>query len=201
MDQDLRKLLKPYALTGIAQWNGANKLSKDIARLALRNRIAETEYEAGRAIDAKLKDGADERARFIPMPMVNHSDILHCFFLPTSDGEKMGFDLMLIIGTDQSLGFRFEPPDPPDSTHGYGHVQMNRSMFRKNIEANGIPQWLPDRYPAFPIRSSQPLQIFLSMAASIHGYEKGMKQMVSQLFANEPITAKKYLSALEAALI
>lgn len=202
MDQDLRKLLKTYSLLGVAHWNDeADDETKEVARAALPNRIAEGEYEAGAIIDSKLKRGGDPRALFIPMPLVNHSGILHCFFLPMPEAERMAFDLVLIIDADHSLGFRFEPAEEAESTHGYGHVQMNRTMFHRTIRVKGIPQWLPDSYPACPQRASQPLQLFLSMTTSVHGYEKGMKKIIFDLFKNEPITAKKYLSALEAAVM
>lgn len=201
MPLDLNQLMKLYARRGIADWNAVPGPSKQMAYFALANRIAEKEAEANRTINARLKGGADERTLFIPMPNVNHSGILHCFFLPINEDGKMAFDLFLVVGSEQSLGFRFEPADPPASAHGYGHVQFNRSMFRKTMEVTGIPQWLPNHYPAFPIRSSEPLSMFLSMTTSVHGYESGMKQILPQLFPNEPSTAKKYLSALEAAVI
>lgn len=202
MDQDLRRLLRFYSFLGITYWNNeADDATKDVARAALQNRIAEGEYEAGAIIDSKLKRGGDPRALFIPMPMVNHSGILHCFFLPMPEAERMAFDLVLIIDADHSLGFRFEPADDADSTHGYGHVQMNRTMFHRTIEVKGIPEWLPDSYPAFPQRAAEPIQLFLSMTTSVHGYEKGMKKIIFDLFKNEPMTAKKYLSALDAAVM
>jgi hypothetical protein len=201
MDQDLRRLLKTYSLLGITDWEKkADDDTKGVARAALSNRIA-GKHDVGAIIDAKLKRSGDPRAQFIPMPMVNHSGILHCFFLPMPDAERMAFDLVLIIDADHSLGFRFEPPDRADSTHGYGHVQMNRTMSHQTIEVKGIPEWLPDSYPAFSQRASEPLQLFLSMTTSVHGYEKGMRKIIFDLFINEPITAKKYLSALEAAVM
>jgi hypothetical protein len=201
MPLDLTKLMKLYARRGIEEWNDAHETSKRIARFALANRIAQKEWEANRVIDANLKGGADERCMFIPMPRVNHSGIMHSFFLPINEDGRMAFDLLLVVDFEESLGFRFEPADAPERAHGYGHIQMNRSMFRRTMEVSGIPKWLPNHYPAFPIRSSEPLPMFLSMATSVHGYETGMKQILPQLFPNEPITAKKYLSALEAAVV
>jgi hypothetical protein len=202
MDQALRTLLKTYSLVGIAHWNkDADDTTKEIARAALKNQIAEREYEAGAVIDSKLKRGGDPRALFIPMPMVNHSGILHCFFLPIPDAEQVSFDLVLIVKDGRSLGFRFEPPDEGESTHGYGHVQMNRTMFRETIPVKGIPNWVPDGYPAFPQRASEPLHLFLSMATSIHGYEKGMKRILFELFETDPIRRKKYLDALDATVM
>lgn len=201
MPIDLRELMRLYARLGIVHWRAAPTVSKKIAYFALGNKIASNEWEAFRTIDANLKGGADERCMFIPMPSVNHAGIKHSFFLPINDNGKTAFDLLLIVDSEQSLGFRFESADPHHWAHGYGHVQFNRSMFRKTLEVSGIPQWLPDHYPAFPIRSSEPLPMFLSMTTSVHGYETGMKQILPQLFPNEPGTAKQYLTALEAAVI
>lgn len=201
MPLDLPKLMKAYARRGIADWNNSQDASKRIAYFALANKIAQKEWEANRTIDSNLRGGADERCMFIPMPRVNHSGIMHSFFLPIHEAGKMAFDLLLVVDSEQSLGFRFEPADPPEWSHGYGHVQFNRSMFRKTMDVTGIPQWLPNHYPAFPIRSSEPLPMFLSMATSVHGYETGMKQILPELFPNEPSTAKQYLTALEAAVI
>lgn len=201
MPPDLKDLMRLYARLGIAHWRAAPSASKQIASFALADRIASHEWEANRTIDANLKGGADERGMFIPMPMVNHSDILHCFFLPFNHEGKMAFDLVLIVVTEQSLGFRFEPADPPDWTHGYGHVQMNRSMFRKTMEVSGIPQWVPDSYPAFPIRSSEPLQMFLLMATSVHGYGKGMIPLLQDVFENKPIQVASYLELLKETVI
>ena len=200
MALDLTKLMKLYARRGIADWNAAPDKSKRIASFALANKIAQNEPQANRTIDANLKAGGDERCLFIPMPRVNHADILHSFFLPIMQDDKLAIDLLLIIGSQQSLGFRFEPADPPEWAHGYGHVQLNRTMFRKTMEVVGIPGWLPDHYPAFPIRSSEPLPMFLSMTTSVHGYETGMKRILPELFPNEPGTAKQYLVELKAAV-
>jgi len=198
MPIDLTQLMKVYARRGIADWDGAPTTSKRIASFALANKIAQKEWEANRTIDSNLKGGADERSLFIPMPNVNHTGILHSFFLPIKTEGKVAFDLLLVIASQQSLGFRFEPADPPEWAHGYGHVQLNRSMFRKTMEVTGIPQWLPNHYPAFPIRSSEPLTMFLTMATSVHGYETGMKTILPQLFPNEPSTARQYLTELAA---
>ena len=95
------------------------------------------------------------------------------------------------------LGFRFEPADSAASTHGYGHVQMNTAMVRKNIAIKGIPEWLPTSYPAFPIRTSDPIQMFFSMATSVHGYEKGVVQVLQEMFKSRPSEVARYVAALK----
>lgn len=109
----------------------------------------------------------------------------------------MAFDLVLIVDDDQSLGFRFEPADKTeDSSHGYGHVQMN-CLLQKTIEVKGIPKWLPDSYPAFPMTSSEPLRMFLLMATSVHGYGKGMVTVLERVFHDKPSQKAAYLQVLE----
>lgn len=193
--------MKLYARRGVADWNNAPSASKQVAQFALSNRIAEHEWQAFRTIDANLKGGSDERCMYIPMPMINHRDILHCFFSPIKLEGEMAFDLVLIVGDDQSLGFRFEPADKTeDSSHGYGHVQFNHLM-QKSIEVKGIPKWLPDSYPAFPMTSSEPLQMFLLMATSVHGYPNGMVTVLDRVFHDKPLQKAAYLQVLEVTVL
>jgi len=118
MPIDLTQLMKLYARRGIADWNDAPTTSKRIASFALAHKIAQKEWEGNRTIDSNLKGGTDERSLFIPMPNVNHTGILHSFFLPIKTEDKVAFDLLLVVDSQQSLGVRFEPADPPGWAHG-----------------------------------------------------------------------------------
>lgn len=198
--------MKAYALRGREDWKRAPKWLKDRARECLGNKIAENEYEASRTIDATSKGAWDERYRFIPMPNVNHNGVAQGFFLPIREAVKGGadqvsFDVFLLVDKDNCLGFRFEPADLPNSSHGYCHVQMNVVMFRESMEVKGIPSWLPKSYPAFPIRVADPLQMFLSMAISIHGYGNdytgGMASILQEVCKNNPRDAVMYINELK----
>jgi len=117
--------------------------------------------------------------KFIPMPGEQPSGIEHAFFMPIRiDDERTAFDLLLLCPREKCLGFRFEPGDSGDTTHGYGHIQMNRAMCGGDLPVEGLPDWVPKSYPAFPLRTSEPLEMFLSMATSIHGYRKRMLDLL-----------------------
>lgn len=192
-------LLKSYARRGLEDWKKAPDLTKRVVSAVLTyKRIASDEWEADDTIEAVRQDLNMNRIRFIPMPNVNHAGIKHCFFVPIrAAGDRLSFDLLLFIDGGRWLGFRFEPADSPDSTHGYGHVQMNTSMVRKNLAMKDILQWYPTSYPAFPIRTSDPMQMFFSMAASVHGYEKGFVTVLKEVFKSKPGEVARYVTALK----
>src|SRR4051812_25687081 len=132
--EEVISLMRSYAHRGLKDWGNATALDKRVVLSVLGNKIAETEWQADDTIDAVREDLNLSRCRFIPMPTINHGGMKYCFFLPIrSPGDKLSFDLLLFIDGKKWLGFRFEPADSPQSTHGYGHVQMNKSMIRKQL--------------------------------------------------------------------
>jgi hypothetical protein len=178
-----------YARQGIADWLEADDALKKRARECLgAGGIAESNSEA-RGTIGTIYDGTNSDClRFIPMPKVPvNSGIDRCFFLPIRqlkrDGrEIVGFELFMLVARTDCLAFRFEPAHSPRSAHGYGHAQLCREMHRKTIEVKGIPVWMPDRYPAFPISASAPLEIFLCMAMAVHGYHTGLLTVLQDIF-------------------
>jgi hypothetical protein len=200
MPLDVEDLMTRYARRGIANWGDAPNHVKQRAMAALSNNIATHVHEVQQTIKTLNAAGR----KFIPMPRINHDGILFCFFLPmrvvNGENVRFAFDLFLLIDDEHCLGFRFEPADPPDHSHAYGHVQMNRGMLGGNLPVNGIPEWVPDSYPAFPICSSDPLQMFLSMATSLHGYGSGyvggMQDILREAFQNQPLDVGRYLEKM-----
>lgn len=203
MPLDIENLMWNYARQGIAHWDKAPDAIKRRAIAVLSNRIADKEWQASNTIKNANENGAD--CQFIPMPNINHKGILFCFFLPmrSANGQKVlfAFDLFLLVDQENCLGFRFEPADPPDQSHGYGHIQMNRTMLNKTFSPHGIPDWLSDSYPAFPIGTSDPVQMFLLMTMSVHGhgsgYADGMTRVLLEAFQNSAGEAMKYLERLK----
>ena len=193
MPLDHIELVRRYAMYGVKHWGDVPNSLKQKARQALSNNIAEKEAEASRTLNRK----PDGKCLYIPMPQVNHSGIECCFFLPSRVANNdMAFDVFLFVDGDNSLGFRFEPSDPAYSTHSYSHVQMNQKMNMKQFEAGGIPKWIPDSYPAFAIRTTGPLEMFLSMATSVHGYKKGVTDIVRDILNDRPNDVTECLKTL-----
>ena len=191
-----------YARRGIADWKNAREELRQRARDCLGMAIADNDSEAVITIHTIYNNENAARLRFIPMPKVPSGGIERCFFLPIRQIDGKGkdiaiFELFLLVARKDCLAFRFEPADAPPSTHGYGHVQMSRKVLRKSVEPTGIPAWLPDSYPAFPIATSDPLKMFLSMVTAIHGYEGGMTRVLQEIFQNRPSFAALYRDELK----
>ena len=178
-------------MSGIKHWKDVPSQLRNKANQELLHNIADNEALVSMTINSR---GANP-CLYIPMPRVHHTGIECCFFLPirVSD-DDMAFDLFLLVDDHNSLGFRFEPSDPEDWTHNYSHVQMNKNM--KRFPAKGIPEWIPDSYPAFAIRTSGPLEMFLSMVTSIHGYQGGITTIMQEIFKDRPIVIREYLETL-----
>ena len=75
---------------------------------------------------------------------------------------------------------------------------MCQKLVGKDIVVNTL-DWLPDRYPAFPITSSSPLQLFLCLATAIHGYADGVLTLLQEIFttASRADEAELYVDELK----
>jgi hypothetical protein len=201
-------LMRRYGKLGIESWKSVKQLDKDNISKRLDWKIAESIYDVTSTIDAyfdetkilKLK----AKTRFIPMPCTAN-DFVHAFFLPLREKDsktvdRFSFDLFLIVDGDNSIGLRWEPSDSPSNSHGYGHVQLCRSMVRGTTKSSGIPNWMPKSYPAIPISTSDPLHMFLSMATSVHGYEQRMSKLIQDIYP-EGVIRKECLNELSGFLL
>jgi len=192
--------MKAYALLGISDWRQVARRTQVRAQRLLGNRLAEHEWDAATTIDSILN--GRKGPKFIPMPNQAPAGIAHSFFMPTRiDADRTAFDLLVLCkDSADCLGFRFEPADHGVTNHAYGHIQMNRRMDGSALAVSGLPQWVPTSYPAFPLRTSTPVEIFLSMVTSIHGYRKDMAALLQRVI---PAAGSRqvYEKMLEAAMI
>jgi hypothetical protein len=185
---DLVELMRLYARRGIADWASAPGELKRRALECLGTDIAENDAEAHVTLSTIFNGNNMNRLRFIPMPKHPRKGAERSFFAPIREqgaaGEKVAFDLFLVVSAKNCLAFRFEPSHPPISAHGYGHVQMSRMVLRKTVVTKSLP-WLPDTYPAFPLLTSEPLKMFLSMTTAVHGYSTGVVALLKEIFQAE----------------
>lgn len=205
MSQVLRQLMISYANKGLADWKSAPVAIKNRAKQCLENKIADSEAEAAITIKATFRGAGDTKLKFIPMPKIpdDDGDSYRSFFLPmrSTDEEnaETAFDLFVLVDIHNSLGFRFEPADPATHAHSYTHVQFNRKMIQGAFAAAGIPAWMPASYPAFPIRTKGPLQMFLAMATAVHGAHKdGVVQVIREALVAHPIEQRRCMEELAA---
>ena len=137
------------------------------------------------------------------MPKVGYrSEIDHCFFLPRSiqSGATGGqsFILFILLADDQSLAFRFDPAEAGGKRHDYAHMQFCRTLNDVDLPFIEIPDWVPQRDPAFPLPSSDPVKLFLVMATAVHGRSGGVVQVIIDIFqqAGKTEMTKTYIDLL-----
>lgn len=203
---DFIELMWLYARRGIADWKAAHsELRRRASRCLGTAAIAENETEASVTIQTMFNGTNADRLRFIPMPKHPKKGIDRCFFLPVrqmqSGGqESVTFELLLLVERTECLAFRFEPAHKRPG-HNYGHIQLSRSMLRKTIAVSGIPPWLPDSHPAFPVLTAEPLKVFLCMVTAVHGYDTGCTAVLQDMFAGRPGELGVYLDILKSMLV
>jgi hypothetical protein len=187
---NLWDLMELYARRGVADWTRAPfGLQRRARECLMATQIATRDADALNTIRT-IYDGTNSNAlSFIPMPMPNpkKQPIERCFFLPIREKkggvETFALELLVLVKEKKCLAFRFEPADRPSSRHGYGHLQMNQKMLKKTIPVEGVPEWMPDKYPAFPMSTSDPLKMFLAMATAVHGYaDRGFADLIVDIF-------------------
>ena len=178
----LRDLMKQYALLGLHDWReNTEEGIRQRARECLGNRILSTDWELHTEV------GRPRLAKFFPMPKFGYGrDIEHCFFLPKlyeNDGiESWTFVLFVLVQEQNCLAFRFEPAGRDGGRHDYAHMQFCRSIIGEELLLSGIPDWIPERDPAFPLPSSDPTKLFLSMATAVHGRSGGVDKVIVDMF-------------------
>lgn len=189
LPKELSDLMWLYARRGIADWKAAESTLRRRAIQCLGAEIADNEAEAAVTLHAIYSQTSDNKhLRFIPMPRHPKSPGFdRAFFIPVceakANGFSVGFELFLIVNASNKncLAYRFEPAHELPSTHNYGHVQMSRSLLRKTIIASTLG-WVPVKYPAHPLGTSDPLRMFLSMTTAVHGYHGGVIDVIQAVF-------------------
>ena len=208
--QKLDTLMLLYARRGIDDWKKAKPIMRRNATQCLGMSIADNETEAAVTINTTYSPGPDSHTKgfwFIPMPKMNRRGIERCFFLPirrwTSYGSNLSFDLFILVSNKNCLAFRFESAHAHKSRHNYPHVQPSRRLLLKSVQPNGVPEWLPESYPAFPIPAKNPLGIFLSMVVSVHGFRGGLDDLLPDVLkqANRSNEIRSYMQELQDILV
>ena len=203
--------MRLYAIRGVKDWNDTDDIvCREVGRCLSTSGIIEKEELVRRAIGQSMRTNAGGSPKFFPMPdtyrrwkkkIFDRPRI--SFFMPRClDGtlSHMAFDMISFVSFmdhQHCLVFRFEPADEPPSSHGYPHVQLSRTLSGRTIPVGCVPSWLPDSYPAFPVPARDSIEMFLSMAVAVHGFERGMKQLIGEMFKERPLDVLKYVKRLE----
>ena len=198
---ELEDLIKLYAVRGIKDWKETDGMvCREVRNCLSTLTIVENEDLVREAIKISKRGNAEGSPRFFPVPDTcrrwkgKRSDRPRVsLFAPRySDGAQshMAFDLISFVSPEEHrycVGFRFEPADEPRYSHGYPHVQFSRSMLHRAVPIGCVPSWLPDSYPAFPLRTRDSTEMFLAMTVAVHGFEGGVKQLIQKSFKIVPL--------------
>ena len=200
VENDLLVLMEDYAVLGYVEWNDTTPgRTRSRENIRLQHKIVESDWQARNQIR-----NVHTRAptSFIPIRKYRHDGIDRCFFLPRRVGEDgelaLAFDLVLFVTEDVELAFRFEPADSPGYSHDYPHVQLCRQVAERQLDLAGVPTWIPDSYPAFPLPSSDPLQLFLAMLTAVYGRSGGVENVIQETFqkVGRPADADRYVQLI-----
>lgn len=185
-DKTCYELILAYAKRGREEWARAPDEVRESALNCLGNRIAKSDAEVSKALSLAYYS-SDAKCRML-LPMPKPSKLDWAFFVPIREGgdaatPKHSFHVCLLVKDENCLGLRFEFGHEPDSSHDYSHVQLSRDIVRGGFQIGGVPNWLPDSYPAIPVRARDSLEMFLCVCVSVHGFsgDSGMKQTFREL--------------------
>lgn len=196
IDQDL---LRNYARLGWEHWNDKSKKFQDETQERVGVEIVDSVWNAQNAAanPFKLAGSNGNRAKLIPMPC-EISNITAAFFLPwtaTEDSSDLSFDLVVLLEKSSpcTFAFRFEPASRDNgTTHGYDHMQLSNSLCLRRVSLKGVLDHLPSSYPALPIPSKDPVTRFLVMIVSMHGYPRGVINVLSRAFNGNSSKSREY---------
>ena len=201
MNDSTYELLFAYARLGVQNWKSKSRDVKNQARL-IGVDIAEHEALAARAL-AKPFDpssGNGDAITLIPMPS-GRRRVYGAFFAPWRGGsvgrEQLSFDLVVLSQKGLPIAFRFEP-GVGRGTHGYDHVQLSESLGKRSAAFGRLLSPVPTSYPAVPLPSQDAETRFLSMVVAMHGFPRGVDDVLEDAFKGDSRKRKNYLEMTKA---
>lgn len=163
--------MQRYASSAAEQWAKLDSAAHKAVSAVVAGGLARDGASVNRVVLGK------SAPRFLPMarlPALQKAGYVWGAFLPVrSDGHLDALYLLLPAkDAPHSLAFRFEKGDV-GSLHGFWHMQFARKVKLadgSDLSLKGVPEWLPDSWPAFPIPGDSWLDVFLVMLAAVHGF-------------------------------
>ena len=161
----------------------------------IRTRIRDRIFRAGRAISeheivtAKTLPRRLGRKKvnlfwdsvpgtYIALKPIVKGDELLPYLSVAATADLSQFQLFLLAFTIdandavQSIGFRFESPESPNTTgrHNYWHMQLTTKFARDQAgSCETTPAWLPTSTPAIPIDANNAPTCVVNLAVALYG--------------------------------
>lgn len=140
-----------------------------------------------------VEDGEDVAQGYIHLPLTKRDSLLpilyfriaqrdggpaasFCVGMYASETGDVASDLDRVR---QAAGFRFEPPEGTEqerSEHGYFHAQPSETYWRNGASVLG-PNLISTRLPAFPLYSTNPVELLIATLVSIYGRTQAEKEV------------------------
>lgn len=200
MSDDLLQLMRFYSRRGWRDWKNKAGRLRHAKNRWLANSIVDGSSEVDRVIDGEPDD-----RRFIPMPKHGYKGFEWGFFLPMIAKGQLNALILLILVNHRArncVAFRFE--SSTRGRHGYAHIQLTSRLSKSGLpekisdDVSFLPRWLPDRYPAFPIRAENRMEMFLAMATAVHGGCGGIDRLIQDILQeNIAPFAQRYKNVLD----
>ncbi len=201
----LEAMLQRYAAKGAEDWRNMPAWKQLKAYSCLpRDRIATSVDAARNAVRSVVQNARGTGPQFIPMPDTSGNGLEHCLFAPIWRAtDVIRFELLVVVDTQECLSLRFEIADPRGSAHCFPHAQFSRVLMKRgnpawSVSPVGVPQFMPTRYPAFPVPGYDSWHLFAAMALSIHGYPGLGRLWHQEIWQGDPQTIGLFNNALEA---
>lgn len=71
----------------------------------------------------------------------------------------------------RSIAFRLEPAEGTSGVHSYPHLQLISGFTKDSASIPGIPNWMPDSLPAWPLDSRGPFALLCCLLIGLYGAE------------------------------
>ncbi len=201
-DDDLwiQEFLMPYALLGWEEWSKTDEALRNPWRNCLEGNVVANHHEVRQVVSDPSSWRNDSRFPLIPMPKTQDR-IERAFFLPILEpvegsSPQHSFDLFTIVKNKNCLAFRWELGHNGQSTHGYSHMQMSRRLAKRELSLSSLPGWIPDDYPAVPVRASNSFGLFLCMVTALHGLEGGILRLLNDVMRSQPGVRFAYMESI-----
>ena len=135
--------------------------------------MAETQLEQSLA-----RGAVDFGAQWIALPVDRSKTWRPVLWMKIDLTQATPTNLQIVLvnvkALDAALAFRFETPSEAGpkgepGLHHFHHMQLTRTL-RPFGDVHGVPPWIPESFPTFPLDADTPLGLMLSMLLALYGF-------------------------------
>ncbi len=135
--------------------------------------MAETQLE-----QSLTQDAVDFEGQWIALPIDKSKTWRPVLWMKIDLTRATPTNLQIVLvnvkDRDAALAFRFETPSEAGpkgepGLHHFHHMQLTKTL-RPFGEVHGVPGWIPESFPTFPLDAGTPFGLVLSMLLALYGF-------------------------------